>query len=303
MRRAGGIAGARLHLGVDLGEGLRELGLEAADLRLHRVEDVLVHLEGGMWGVNRGVNGGVKGGDGGVKRRRSPRRSGWSPRRRPSVRSSGRRGRPRTLRTCRSHETWSSGAARRGGSAAAKGRRGEGCEREGEVQGRRQGGRRRGGGVAGARLHILVGERLLGPLGRGRARGAALDGGELAARAGFRAARVRALARRLRARLERLDVRRLEVRGAVGGVDIEEEVRPLPLCLALLLALLEAEAARRAAGQLRERPPPLHAGGRLRPPSARTSRGTGRAAARRTPSPADVGNVGCEIWGHVTGGA
>ena len=46
MRRAGGIAGAWLHLGVDLGEGLRELGLEAADLRLHRVEDVLVHLEG-----------------------------------------------------------------------------------------------------------------------------------------------------------------------------------------------------------------------------------------------------------------
>ena len=111
-----------------------------------------------------------------------------------------------------------------------------------------------------ARLHILVGECLLRPLGRGRARGAALDGWELAARARFRAARIRALARRLSARLERLDVRRLEVRGAVGGVDIEEEVRPLPLCLALLLALLEAEAARRAAGQLRERPPPLHAG-------------------------------------------
>ena len=199
------------------------------------------------------------GGDGGGKRRRSPRRSGWSPRRRPSVRWSGRRGRPRTLRTCRSHVTWSSGAARRGGSAAAKGRRGEGCEREGEVQGRRQVGGALGvGGFA--RLHILVGERLLGPLGRGRARGAALDGGELAARAGVRAARVRALARRLRARLERLDVRRLEVRGAVGGVDIEEEMRPLPLGLALLLSLLEAEAARRAAGQLRERPPPLHAG-------------------------------------------
>ena len=46
MRRAGGIAGAWLHLCVDLGEGLRELGLEAADLRLHRVEDVLVHLGG-----------------------------------------------------------------------------------------------------------------------------------------------------------------------------------------------------------------------------------------------------------------
>ena len=64
------------------------------------------------------------GGDGGGKRRRSPRRSGWSPRRRPSGRSSGRRGRPRTPRTCRSREIWSSGAARRGGSAAAKGRRG-----------------------------------------------------------------------------------------------------------------------------------------------------------------------------------
>ena len=59
MRRAGGNARA-LHLCVDLGEGLRELGLEAADLRLHRVEDVLVHLEGGcgvgIWGVNGGVN-------------------------------------------------------------------------------------------------------------------------------------------------------------------------------------------------------------------------------------------------------
>ena len=50
---------ARSHLGVDLGEGLRELGLEAADLRLHRVEDVLVHLEGGMWGGNMGWEYGV----------------------------------------------------------------------------------------------------------------------------------------------------------------------------------------------------------------------------------------------------
>ena len=56
-----GMMRARLHLCVDLGEGLRELGLEAADLRLHRVEDVLVHLEGGcgvgIWGVNGGVKG------------------------------------------------------------------------------------------------------------------------------------------------------------------------------------------------------------------------------------------------------
>ena len=142
---AGGVCVARdcgraLHLCVDLGEGLRELGLEAADLRLHRVEDVSFTWRGG-WGWESGC-------EWGVNRWRwrfevsSFTSSLWLvSSRRPSGRSSGRRGRPRTLRTCRSREIWSSGAARRGGGAA-----------KGRMEGVRERGGGRGGGAAERRV-------------------------------------------------------------------------------------------------------------------------------------------------------